>query len=105
VNGKITREQLNSVNTALTTVNELENQCTTPADCVAEPIGARACGGPGGYIVYSKTSSYAEDIVALAKLTTKLARQYNKDNSIVSICSLARKPAAVCNENKTCTAQ
>ncbi|CAF2328530.1 unnamed protein product [Rotaria sp. Silwood2] len=105
VNGKITNEQLMSINTALATINQLENQCTTSSDCSTEPIGARACGGPNGYIVYSTISSYVEYIHSLAKLTTKLERQYNEENSIVSICILAKKPIAICDKNHTCVAQ
>ncbi|CAF0782218.1 unnamed protein product [Rotaria sp. Silwood1] len=105
VNGKITNEQLNSINTALTTINQLENQCATSSDCLTEPIGARACGGPNGYIVYSRISSYVEYILSLAKLTTILERQYNEENSIISICILAKKPIAVCDKNHMCVAQ
>ncbi len=54
VNGKITSEKLTFISTSLTTINQLEHQCTTSSDRATEPIGARACGGPNGYIVYSR---------------------------------------------------
>ena len=104
-NGKITREQLARINSALNTVVQLSNQCDTSADCTTEPIGARACGGPGGYIVYSTNSCYVEYILSLAKLTSILERQYNEENSVISICSIVPQPVPICSKNQTCIAQ
>lgn len=105
VNGKITLDQLSSINSALQTVVELSNQCKTSADCKTEPISARACGGPGGYIVYSINSPYVRYILSLARLTRILARQYNEENSVISICSIVPQPIPVCSQNHTCIAQ
>ena len=105
MNGKITSDQLSSINSALQTVVQLDNQCKTSTECKTEPVGARACGGPGGYIVYSKNSPYVQQVLSLANLTRTLERQYNEENSIISICSLVPPPTAVCSQNQTCIAQ
>lgn len=104
-NAKLTREDLAIINSALNTVVQLSNQCDTSADCQTEPIGARACGGPGGYIVYSANSCFVEYILSLAKLTRILENQYNVENSVISICSIAQRPVPVCSKNQTCIAQ
>ena len=104
VNAKITREQIASVTKALTAAVQLENQCTTSADCATAAVGSRACGGPNSYVVYSTMSSNAENIRSLAQLTTRLEQQYNQENSIMSICSMVMPPTAVCDQSSKCVA-
>jgi len=104
VNAKVTPEDMASANRALEAAIALENQCETSADCTTVAVGSRACGGPGGYAVYAIKSSNADEIHSLAQLTTKLARQYNSENSVMSICSMARVPRPVCDETNKCVA-
>lgn len=101
---KVTEEEISSVNKALTAAIALENQCASQADCTTIAFGSRACGGPGGYAVYSVKSSNGQDIRSLAQLTTKLEQQYNKENSVISICSIVMPPTPVCDETKKCVA-
>lgn len=100
VTGKVTRIELANANQALMTAIEAENSCTTSADCATVPVGARACGGPGGYAVYATKSSNAQQIKSLATVTAKLERQFNEENGVISICSIVAEPTVQCNENK-----
>jgi len=104
LSAKVTREEISSVNRALTTAVQLDNQCATSADCTIAAVGSRACGGPNGYVVYSIKSSNAQDIRSLAQLTTKLEHQYNTENSVISICSMVMPPKPVCDKTKKCAA-
>jgi len=104
INAKVTQQEMASTNRALKTAIALENQCVTSADCDVLAVGARACGGPSGFFVYSVKSSNVENIRSLAQLTTQLEKQYNTENSVMSICSMAMPPSAVCDETKKCVA-
>ncbi|UJR33633.1 hypothetical protein I4U23_021068 [Adineta vaga] len=103
VNAKVTRPQITAIVNSLNAAVQLDNKCKTSADCAAAAVGARACGGPNSYVVYSRKSSNADDIISLAKLSTELEQKYNMENSVMSICMMAIPPSAVCTENK-CTA-
>lgn len=86
----------------LTAAIELENECTVASECTVLPIGARACGGPGGYTAYAISSSNSDEIHSLAQLTTTLQRKYNEQNQIMSICSIVPQPSAICNASHKC---
>mgnify|MGYP006897546521 CR=1 FL=1 len=104
VNAKVTREDITSAHRALTAAVQLDNQCTTSADCTVLPTGSRACGGPSGHVVYATKSSNAKQIRSLAQLTTTLERQFNNENSIMSICSILMPPTPVCDDTNNCAA-
>jgi hypothetical protein len=104
VNAKVTREEIATASKSLTAAVQLDNQCATSSDCTTAAIGARACGGPSGYVVFAIKSSNIEDIRKLAQLTTSLERQYNKETSVMSICSMVMAPTAVCDETSKCVA-
>jgi len=105
INAEITEEDIATVNQALATAVQLDNRCAKSTDCTTAAVGSRACGGPNGYIVYSSLSSNVQDIRSLAQLTTKLEREYNADNSVISICSLVMPPKPVCDETQKCVAE
>lgn len=74
--------------------------CATVADCTAVAVGARACGGPRGYLVMSKLNVKRDQVNMLASLSTKLEHEYNMENSVMSICVLASYPELTCEANK-----
>ena len=104
VNAKVTEEKLVAANLAVTEAIALENQCVTSGDCSTLAIGARACGGPSSYLVYATKSSNAENIRSLAQITVELGHQYNRENSVMSICSMVMPPATLCDETHKCVA-
>ncbi len=101
-NATVTSEEMASTNSALKAAIALENQCATSTDCNILPVGARACGGPSGFVAYSVKSSNIENIHSLAQLTTQLEQQYNSENSVISICSIVMPSSVVCDETKKC---
>ncbi len=86
----------------ITRLSQLDNHCQTLSDCAAIPVGAQICGGPSDYIVYSKLSAYADHIQKLAPVTSKLEEQYNKENSVGSVCATVGEPIIMCSRN-TCS--
>jgi len=104
VSAELSQKAISAANQALTTAIQLDNQCATSEDCTTVAVGARACGGPNGYAVYSIKSSNAQDIRLWAQLTTTLEHQYNTENSVMSICSIVIPPEPVCDETKKCVA-
>ena len=68
--------------------------CTDPNDWMFTEIGAKACGGPVGYIPYSgniNTESFLEKV----KNYTAAQEAFNKKWGIVSDCSLPPKPSGI----------
>ena len=102
VHAEITTEQLAGANNALKAAIALDNKCTTAADCSVIAVGARACGGPSGYLAYATKCSNALDVQLMAQLTNHLEAQYNLENSVVSICSIVMPPGVACDATKKC---
>ncbi len=99
IDAKATKEELHTSKKLLTQLSETENQCTLASDCIILPIGARACGGPSDYIVYSKSNAYADYIVKLAALTSELEKDYNKDHLTSAFCPEIVVPTGMCSNN------
>jgi hypothetical protein len=78
---------------------EIENlayseSCFNMADWTFVAYGSKACGGPKGYIPYSKnidTGSFLEK----TEKYTEAEKEYNKKWGIISDCSLSASPTAV----------
>ncbi|CAF0726067.1 unnamed protein product [Adineta steineri] len=100
VNAKITQEDITAIKESLTAAVQADNQCTTAADCTAAAVGSRACGGPSSYVVYSAECANAEQISSLIQLATRLEKQFNTENEMMSICSMIMPPKALCVANK-----
>ena len=74
--------------------------CADSTDCRCIGLGAKPCGGPWEYLIYSVSSV---DTVALAQEVAS----YNDFNAVlnqrygwVSDCSIARKPTPGCKDGK-----
>ncbi len=80
----------------------LRLDCKANFDCVAIPIGARACGGPEGFLVGSRIAS---DMVRVGQIRDKeffYSMEINKQSSAVSICIVVEQPVVYC---KTATSK
>ncbi|MBQ4834449.1 hypothetical protein J8L70_14455 [Pseudoalteromonas sp. MMG010] len=68
--------RLNSLNTQL---NEIvsDNECTASFQCKVLEVGARACGGPSKYIVYSTLKTKQEDAEAIANNISAIEKEQN----------------------------
>jgi hypothetical protein len=64
--------------------------CSTSLQCSAIPIGAKACGGPARYLVYSRVNVNEQELRRRADDLFAFEREYNTRNGVVSDCSLAQ---------------
>ncbi|NMH89807.1 lipocalin-like domain-containing protein [Flavivirga algicola] len=72
--------------------------CTDSADWTFTAYGAKACGGPQGYIAYSTqidTAAFLQKI----EVYTNLEKAYNIKWGIASTCDLPKQPKGVVCEN------
>ncbi|AUP78740.1 hypothetical protein C1H87_08525 [Flavivirga eckloniae] len=72
--------------------------CTDASDWAFTAYGAKACGGPQGYIAYSKQIDTAAFLQKVEKYTN-LEDAFNTKWSIVSTCDLPVPPKEVVCEN------
>lgn len=95
------------------TIMELEKQlqeiyafidngaCSPTSDCSFMPFGSKACGGPQGYLIFSSET----DVPTLHKMVEKHRKAeeaYNKQNRIISDCSLPAPPEKLACEDGKC---
>jgi hypothetical protein len=62
------------------------------SQCGALPAGAKACGGPSRYIVYSRQVSNEGRLRGLAEKYTNLERELNTLSQLASTCSIIMAP-------------
>lgn len=55
-------------------------------------LGAKACGGPTDYVVYSIVHTDSTGLQALADEYTRLNRQYNEKTGMASTCDVVLRP-------------
>lgn len=70
--------------------------CTDGSQCRTLPIGARACGGPEGYLAYSTSSAPEAELKALAERHKQERSDFHAKSGIMSNCRFMPDPGAVC---------
>lgn len=70
--------------------------CTEHAQCRTVPIGAKACGGPSGYLAWSSEGTDAEAVEALAKRQSEAQRREVEASGMRSNCAVVSNPGAQC---------
>lgn len=70
--------------------------CTDGSQCRTLPIGARACGGPEGYLAYSTSSAPEAELKALAERHKQERADFHAKSGIMSNCRFMPDPGAVC---------
>lgn len=78
---------------------DVDLRCVRADDCKLIPIGSRACGGPGSYMITSKMNGNMSEIDYLALQTEVKESAYNRNYGIQSICSLVVPPELKCLSN------
>ena len=73
--------------------------CATGADCIALPMGSRACGGPTSFVVTSAENPSLEALTQSIDVVTQAERDLNKKFGMMSICSVEMPPALGCSNN------
>lgn len=70
--------------------------CTDSAQCKTLPVGARACGGPEGYLPYSTAVKSSEPLTELAARHAERRRANNAATGMISTCEVRPDPGAMC---------
>lgn len=73
--------------------------CSDSEDWLFTAYGSKACGGPIGYIAYSKKIDQ-NYFLGLVDRFTELQAEYNQKTGAVSDCALAVRPTRVTCENR-----
>ena len=71
--------------------------CTDSQQCAFAPVGAKPCGGPSGYVVYSRPN--VDEGLLLAKLAA--LEQLERENDFSwesSDCSVLPQPVPACKD-------
>ena len=75
--------------------------CSPASECSFMPFGSKACGGPQGYLLFSSET----DVPTLHKMVEehrKAEAAYNKQNRIISDCSIPVPPEKLACEDGKC---
>lgn len=70
--------------------------CTADAQCHSIAVGAKACGGPAGYLAWSTQDTDAKRVAELAARTTEAQQRENRASGLRSNCAFVADPGAVC---------
>ncbi|MCO7225374.1 hypothetical protein [Pleionea sp. CnH1-48] len=74
--------------------------CQTNAECKSIGLGARPCGGPDKYLIYSQTATDVDALKEVVARYNKRKRQGNEKSGAVGICVVAPKPLTECIQNR-----
>lgn len=70
--------------------------CSADSQCRTLPVGAKACGGPAGYLAWSTSTG---DLTRLAEMAARQAQAERKEqeaSGMQSNCAVVTDPGAVC---------
>ena len=70
--------------------------CNGSDDCRTMGWGAKPCGGPSMYLVYSSTETSTAQLQAIADRFHDLGAEYNRRKGLISDCALTPRPDVDC---------
>jgi hypothetical protein len=74
--------------------------CKTDDQCRTLAVGAKACGGPGGYWAWSSTGTDEARLRELAQRQAQAAGAENVRSGMLSNCSVVTDPGARCEAGR-----
>ncbi|MGQ3094167.1 MAG: hypothetical protein ACT6RP_12010 [Roseateles sp.] len=74
--------------------------CTADSQCRSLPVGAKACGGPTGYLAWSTKHTDEAALKALVAKQTAAQRHANTRPGLVSDCAVLVDPGARCEAGR-----
>jgi hypothetical protein len=74
--------------------------CSSPEVCRTLPLGSKPCGGPRRYLVYSLSVTDSARLAADAARYNQAEAQRNRDEGLVSDCSMVIAPSVSCVSRK-----
>ena len=75
--------------------------CEQDTDCVAIPMGSRACGGPQFHVIIvpSQLKDSTKFKETVARYTADM-KKHNINQNVTGICSVVMPPSLICKENR-----
>jgi len=70
--------------------------CTADSQCRSLAVGAKACGGPAGYLAWSTQGTDAQKVAALAVRQADAQRREVEASGMRSNCMFVADPGAAC---------
>jgi len=70
--------------------------CRGSGDCAIIAFGAKPCGGPWRYLIYSKSTVDSTTLAGMVRVHHDLNVELNRKWGWRSTCDLARKPEVAC---------
>jgi hypothetical protein len=71
--------------------------CNSDTQCATVGVGAKACGGPEGYVAWSSARADPSALRAAAQREANAARSEQSARGMVSNCSMSPDPGAFCD--------
>lgn len=71
-------------------------RCENRAQCGTMPFGAKPCGGPWSYLVYSRATTDTARLAAAVREYTVFQSGLNRRSGLVSDCRFTPRPAVDC---------
>ncbi|MBV8034557.1 hypothetical protein [Roseateles sp.] len=70
--------------------------CSADLQCRTVAVGAKACGGPAGYVAWSTQSTDAPRLAELARRQAEAQRREIEASGMLSNCAMVVDPGAAC---------
>ena len=71
-------------------------ECDHPTQCQVVGVGAKACGGPSGFLAWSVKNTDQPALLAAVQAQAAAEKEENKTNGRASDCMLNPAPGATC---------
>jgi hypothetical protein len=103
LDGQLTLDQIRTK--ALSIKKEVESMrgnavCANRSECRAIGYGAKPCGGPSGYLVYSTRDTNAALLESKVREFNAVVRELNVRRQLLSDCLFVSQPPVTCAQNK-----
>lgn len=101
LDGPLAQLQLDTRQLQLRLERLTENkECQQDNQCKVIGVGARPCGGPEQYLLYSTLHTDEKMLSYTNERYQKLKKQQNEKLGLISTCQMLMPPASACIENK-----
>ena len=70
--------------------------CRADSDCATLAIGAKPCGGPERYLVWSRAATDGRELAELASAFSQARRTAHERSGMLSDCAMVPEPAVRC---------
>ena len=75
-----------------------DKSCLEDADCASIGYGAKACGGPRSYLIYSLQRTNVDELTELVEGYNTLQSEDQRDSAVFGTCEYLMPPELACLE-------